>query len=324
MNELKRKILELIPIRRGELFERIRLHVDDEMLRRIAAADHGWLEQEHLAFFKAIIECGGYGWETGDSHIAEEPRSEVLDTQAKRSIATSHLARSSFRIQEVLELSCYGPHLNIVSRRISWTQLFACWLQLQMQFSGSDCFRVNQLAPCVFVSASLELGEEVAASSIGFLVQMFQSLPDTDADSVIEAESLGCAIVLLAMHVWGRRTDGSRIDNLVDWAESLNEKATEMLRFWDQQKSRGISSYAADVWLEMTRATLRKVENLFPLSTIESLTKLNTIFESRFAREPELGPFGAKNANLRRLGSSEELARNRFINAMNRFHGDLF
>ena len=151
MIELKQKLQELIPPADDLLLRRIRKHVNDSMIRSIAGADYGTREEEYFLFLQNIAKCGGYLSAFERVSNEEELRryrgwcKERKEASVKNAfdlyqglLCMPQFWKVGVLVNEVLELSCYGPYRDTVEPWDSWRQLFACWTYLQMRFSYFD------------------------------------------------------------------------------------------------------------------------------------------------------------------------------------------
>jgi hypothetical protein len=165
-------------------------HVDDSMLREIAAADYGWEADECYAHLQPILRIGVVGLEY-------------------------------YNLREVLELIRWSepeePEWSPGGQGVRghWMRLFACTglLRLAAKYpdtAGSECDTLAQ-----FVSSAVELGRDVARAAAGLLAWRFLVWPGRDEDRAF----LAFAILLLAAYLEREEDRGPWLRALAEWVE---------------------------------------------------------------------------------------------------------
>jgi hypothetical protein len=165
----------------------LQANINEDMLREIARADHGWMADECFAALQQIVRTG---------------------------VAASN----EFHLREVLELTRWAPPTEL---RGSWMQLFACTALLQMASRYQDYFQGECETFVLFITSAIGLGEPAARAAASVLAWRFLNYPGSEEDTAF----LAFAILLLSAHLEHRQDRGRWLEQLALWVKEEESRA---------------------------------------------------------------------------------------------------
>jgi len=177
-----------------------RAHVDETMLREIAAADYGWMADECNALLLPM-------WRDGAAAAVDGNLREVLE-----------LIRWSEPEDPAWAPGGHGE-------RGHWMRLFACAGLLRMAPWQREFFDGESSTLAQFLVSARVLGPAAARASAGVLAWRWREYPGSTED----APHLAFAILLLATELASAAGDGAWLKGLADWVEAEEAKARRAL-----------------------------------------------------------------------------------------------
>jgi hypothetical protein len=172
-----------------------RAHIDESMLREIAAADYGWKADECYELLQPVLQTGV-------------------------------ITPDDFNVREVLELiSLSEPdeprwRPGGCGERGHWMRLFAC-TQL-VRLGAKEPTRSERRTYLQMTSSAIELGRLVAEAAAQVLAWRFLANPGIDTE---DPPFLALLILLVAVHMGHGQDGGSWLKELAGWVESEELRA---------------------------------------------------------------------------------------------------
>lgn len=318
MQEQRERLLDLIPPDRYALVGSLRAHVDESMIRQIADADYGSNSDGNYCFLRKILDVGGWAEAATYPGSAQECDSFQAALEAWRT-ETGNLEKfetaSTFPgfwggahwVDEVLQLSSYGPFGSEVELRDSWRQLFVCWAYFQRGIAGPFGGDRAEEKLILFVTVAIELGELISREGACFLAWVFVALAQAthSAEDVRWLAYFAYCILLLSAYAERDAERGPWLKDLAVWVESVEAQAAYLEQRHDLEESAGEAvnsdfnvcwllgggSRSNDsLWLCLTRAILLMPPEPHPAAADEALRRLGEMLESGVLVEKIFSP----------------------------------